>query len=476
MSTRRLFIDNEHIASKKNLIRRYHPAVKCSENPVLVPDLPWERSIGHSSGTIRYDDGLFRLWYQVYTMPDSPVSGIGTFHIAYAESDNGYSWRKPHLGIVDFHGSRKNNLVMLNAGWGNFFEDPHETDSARKFKMLYLGQSPKESPGTFKGWMGMPGYWGWCAAFSPDRFKWERYADNPVYTAAADGGTLFGWDEKNQEYVAYLIPRITPYERTVGRTGSKDFISWGKTELIIGRDELDPPGTEFYPMTVYQYQDWYLGFIYALYCHPDEPLTRMRGFMDVQLAFSRDGRSWQRPNARLPIIPRGFRGSFDAGMVGLNNGLVETDGRIWFFYNAWTGEHFETKAYRYATGHVPPPGLFEMGRLCSGLGLAHLRQDGFVSMTAGEQAGDLVTQKEKFSKAILVINAVTRPAGAVAAEIQTPGGQAVKGYEERSCDPFRGNCIDHGLTWQGRDTGSLPEGEYRIRFTLRNADLYSYSI
>ena len=496
MSTRRLFIDNEHIASKKNLIRRYHPAVKCSENPVLVPDLPWERSIGHSSGTIRYDDGLFRLWYQVYTMPDSPVSGIGTFHIAYAESDNGYSWRKPHLGIVDFHGSRKNNLVMLNAGWGNFFEDPHETDSARKFKMLYLGQSPKESPGTFKGWMGMPGYWGWCAAYSPDGFLWTPDEQNPVFTFGKDGGIPFGWDERIDKYVAYIMPvdkntwskmvdppsfeeladeamLAHPIGRMNGYTVSDDFIRWEKIRTVIGPVEDDPPAMEFYPMAVSRYQGLYLALIYCLYCRPDNPLPRKKGLMDVQLAASRDGIHWSRLGGHAPYIPCGSRGSFDAGMVGPNFGLIEKDGLIWHFYNAWTGEHNETKAYR----RTQDPGLWEMGRKASSMGLARCRQDGFVSLEAGEDEGELETKPLNPETGDFVINAeVLGSGGRVRVEVvNAESGNPVEGYTMDDNDVFRGNEVAHSVSWKGKDASALAGSPATIRFRLRHARLYSYS-
>ena len=31
--------------------------------------------------------------------------------MAYAESDDGITWRKPELGLSEFNGSKRNNLV-----------------------------------------------------------------------------------------------------------------------------------------------------------------------------------------------------------------------------------------------------------------------------------------------------------------------------------------------------------------------------
>ena len=42
---KRLFVNNEAIASSQNLIRQFHQAEKHEANPVLKPDLPWERAV-----------------------------------------------------------------------------------------------------------------------------------------------------------------------------------------------------------------------------------------------------------------------------------------------------------------------------------------------------------------------------------------------------------------------------------------------
>ena len=67
-NNRRLFLDSGDIYNMKNLIRQFHQAVKFPDNPVLTPDLPWERAIGHNHGTVLYEgggdstDALFLPW------------------------------------------------------------------------------------------------------------------------------------------------------------------------------------------------------------------------------------------------------------------------------------------------------------------------------------------------------------------------------------------------------------------------------
>ena len=310
--------------------------------------------------------------------------------------------------------------------------------------------------------------------------------------ATADAGTLFGWDERCGAYVAYFRPvrnlkgretahhggpppidegmRRFPQTRLVGRATSQDFLDWSATETVLTPSEFDPPATELYAMPVCKYHGYYVGLIYVLYAHPAEPEPRVQGLMDVQLAVSRDGIRWTRLGGQQPFIARGAAG-FDRGMVGPNAGLVERDGQLWCYYNGWTGEHNETKAYRRGRD----PGLWEMGRMGSGTGLARLRQDGFISVDAGEDEGTLTTTNERLGGTGLSMNTVTHgPSGYVTAEIVERDGSVVAGYSAAECDRFAGDSVRHRLSWQGRGAQSLPPGDYAIRFSLRMASLYSY--
>jgi hypothetical protein len=156
-------------------------------------------------------------------------------------------------------------------------------------------------------------------------------------------------------------------------------------------------------------------------------------------------------------------------MVGPNNGLVERDGRIWLYYNGWTGEHRETKAYRRAND----PGLFEMGRLGCGTGLAWLRQDGFISVDAGEDEGSLTTTPERLGRARLFVNARTHgPCGRLVVDV-LPGEGNVEGTVLTSGE-FRGDSVDAEVG--GDALPRLPAGEYRLRFRIRSGSLYSYRL
>ena len=493
---RRLFFDDAHVQDLRGVGRQYHQAAKCPDNPVLVPDQPWERAVGHNHGTVILGNGHFRMWYAAYAYPsDFSEPGMTSMHCAFAESADGITWEKPELGLIEIRGTKMNNLAMTDLCWINIIEDPR-SDADERYTMLYFGRGAAK-PGAFRGWLAGDGAWGWCLASSPERLRWQPHADNPVYTDAGDAGSLLGWDERQQQYVAYLRPwahswvesgtghdaktvptdqfmEQYPYCRMIGRTVSDDLVHWSTTQTVIGPDGVDSPDSEYYSMPVLPYQGWYVGLLYMLHAEPGDPnRPRKQGLMDTRLAFSRDGITWQRPDDRQPLIARGARGEWDMGMVGPNQGLIEKDGKIWLYYSGMTGEHRETKAYRKAGKNA---GLFAMGRLNSGIGLAWLRQDGFVSLDAGDEPGVIATRAEQLDNGELVINAVTAADGYVAAEIISVDGPPATGYSAADCDRFVGDEVAHRVTWRGRGAAELSAGTYSLRFVLRNASLYSYTV
>ena len=91
------------------------------EQPVLVPDRPWEGRRIYIYGSVHYDAGarLFRMWYntrlgrgQQGRAPDLR-SRTGDI-ILYATSEDGINWIKPSLGRHEFDGSRANNILLFD--------------------------------------------------------------------------------------------------------------------------------------------------------------------------------------------------------------------------------------------------------------------------------------------------------------------------------------------------------------------------
>ena len=55
----------------------------------------------------------------------------------YAISHDGVAWNKPELGLHEFQGSRRNNLISPDewngGGYFNVFKDPRDPDPGRRY-------------------------------------------------------------------------------------------------------------------------------------------------------------------------------------------------------------------------------------------------------------------------------------------------------------------------------------------------------
>jgi hypothetical protein len=103
-----------------------------------------------------------------------------------------------------------------------------------------------------------------------------------------------------------------------------------------------------------------------------------------------------------------------------------------------------------------------------------LRLDGFVSISAPLNGGQLITKPLIFQGDQLTINFATSAAGEIRVEIQDSDGQPLPRFTLDDCEPAFGDSIDRTVTWkEGSDVGGLSGKPVRMRFVLRDADLYS---
>ena len=76
----------------------------------------------------------------------------------------------------------------------------------------------------------------------------------------------------------------------------------------------------------------------------------------------------------------------------------------------------------------------------------------------------------------LRINARCGEGGYVLVEAMDNWNNVWSGFARADCDSFTGDNVDHVVSWHGRtDINSVP-GIVKLRFHLRNADLYSFRL
>ena len=177
---KQLFIDRRFIDAARDIELTVNPPVKLP-GPVLVSEHPWESfSIGWSC--VLEDEGAFKLWYAT---SDSDQWSDGRWHLCYATSEDGRTWEKPELGLVEYGGSKRNNIVLADCKLPYIFIDPNGGEADR-FKMVEQVRGSGIRVGT-----------------SADGLTWNM-PERLVSTLKPDTPKQAYWDARIGRYVAWL--------------------------------------------------------------------------------------------------------------------------------------------------------------------------------------------------------------------------------------------------------------------------------
>ncbi|MBN1345112.1 MAG: hypothetical protein JXQ73_20625 [Phycisphaerae bacterium] len=336
-------------------------------------------------------------------------------------------------------------------------------------------------------------------AVSPDGVNWKML-DVPGVPSSDEYN--FSFDPKEHLFIL-AVKQGGPHGRAVYLSTSKDFEHWTKPELIFFADDLDqklgrenikarfadqtlhhPPSNDpnvhnvdVYNMGVFRYEGLYIG-IPAMY-HATGPVPNYPntvGFHLLQLAFSRDLKTWNRLGDRKPFIgpSRVDSGAYDLTQILppsypiLRPGEASFSGQdeLWFYYTGIKYRGTFKYVGKYPHGeHLPLPGLDrDQGAVC----LAVLRRDGFVSLDAGEQEGVVLTKAFPLTGSKVFVNADAL-GGELRVEVLDEAGKPVAVSEALKEDLARAQ-----VRWRQGDVASAKGKLIALRFTLRNARFYSY--
>ena len=101
--------------------------------------------------------------------------------------------------------------------------------------------------------------------------------------------------------------------------------------------------------------------------------------------------------------------------------------------------------------------------------------DGFVSVHAPYDGGELLTKPFRFSGEQLVLNFESSAAGEIRIELRDAAGEPIEGFTVADCALIFGNEIDGEVNWTGgRDLSELAGQEVQMRIEMKDADLYSF--
>jgi hypothetical protein len=102
------------------------------------------------------------------------------------------------------------------------------------------------------------------------------------------------------------------------------------------------------------------------------------------------------------------------------------------------------------------------------------RVDGFTSLSAGAEGGELVTKPLTFAGKTLELNYKAAERGSVRIELQDVEGRVIHGFSAEACRALKGDEIAAAVTWGKADVAHVAREPVRIRFFVSDADIYSW--
>ena len=447
---RELFVDDHVIDRLEGARLKLHRPQP--REIALKFDRPWEGLYSGYETVVKTGNG-FRLYYR-----GLPVAkhAIGTEVTCVAESRDGVLWTKPKLGLFEVQDAKgnttkENNVVLArHRGCHNFapFLDTNPNVRAdQRYKAL--------------GGTGAPGL---IAFASPDGIHWKEIQSEPVITKGAfDSQNNAFWSLSEGRYVCYFRV-FREGKRWIARATSKDFIHWtdpvdldldGKPREHLYTNQIDP---------YVRAPHLYLGL-------PTRFLPGRRVVTEEQAREIGTPTAWNYVSDCTDVLLCSTRGGTE-----LKRTFLEAFIRPGLDLRNWTSRA------NYAARGIIETGEAELSLYVkhnAGYPTAHMRRytlrtDGFVSVHGPYSGGQMVTKPLLFSGNRLVINYATSAAGGMEVELQTADGQPIDGFSATDCPEIIGDRIERTVRWKGgEDLDRFAGQPMRLRFVLRDADLYS---
>ncbi len=423
---RELFVDDHLLESLSSgvALQVQQPVPR---DVVLVTGEPWE---GNTCAyyTVFQDGDLYRMYYRgSHSVNQKSVHEEVT---CYAESTNGIVWTKPKLGLFDWDGSKDNNIVLRGIGTHCFVafrdENPNCLAEAR-YKGIARGRP-----------VGKKGLYIYQ---SPDAIHWSLIKDEPVITEGFfDSQNLAFWDPVSKKYVCYYRTFVDNV-RSIMMTTSDDYVNWTESALL---KYGDAPVQHLYTNAIRPY--------------PDAPHLRI-GFptrfspetQQVEPLFmsSRDGLNFHRFDEA--IIPRTAPKERDGNRSNyMANGLLKLPDlpEEWSVYATegyYSGPNSRLRRFVY-------------------------RMDGFVALSG---SGEVLTKPFTFIGDSMKLNYKCSEGGFIQVELCDQSGQPIEGLAGNDCQ-LTGDATNQNVSWMsGQTLGKLSGTPVRLRFILKNAELFA---
>jgi hypothetical protein len=432
-----LFIDNYLIADQYFLSRTVNQPIKIPE-PVVTGGVDGDQNFQPYMSVIRDEkSGLFRMWYNT---PEN----ISQSHIGYIESEDGIHWKRPHRVLGDPQEIKFNVSVVDR---GTLYAKPEE-----RFVLGFYHED------------------GMKIAVSPDGLEWKMLTEKTVVKHNQDVNSLC-WDPIRKQFLMVgqmkllMKPDWKEKRRIPHQTVSKDLLNWEPIWPIlmpkIGAP-IEKGETQYYAMSGIKARgDLLIGLVKIL--RDDLNATagktakemgdmkrKAAGIGYTVLAWSRDGRTWQRDHeVFIPQNP--LPGSWDHANAWGGDQLVVGD-KTFLYYAGYARGH---KVERFKERHI---------------GLARMPRDRYVAREADLNMGRLVTKALRLNGSQITVNAYVE--GKMRIRLVDINGDTIEGYDWVD---ISGDAVDHPVPWK-QNLKSLNEKNVQIEFQLQDAQIFGFDL
>ncbi|MYB49515.1 MAG: hypothetical protein F4X72_09690 [Dehalococcoidia bacterium] len=460
-SRRELFVDNfliESLNGARLKLQEPRPG-----GVAIEYDQPWEREPAGSRSfytSVIKDGDIYRMYYR----------GDMTYS-CYAESTDGINWTKPSLGLVEVEGSTENNAIVKGRPLYPFVDGRAGVPDSERYK----------ANSYVKG--GLAGH------VSSDGIHWRKLRDEVIVPGELvnhfDANSVMFWSEVEDLYLLYTR-HMEGGRRATARATSEDFVNWtGPTLMEYSNTGTTTPSEHLYTNQTQPYfraPHIYISMPGRIFFADERHISR-----EDDIAF-----------ARTRVITEEVRRFYDAevgekagGVGDVADGVFLTSRAGSTTYDFTFRESFVrpgiglsnwTTRNNYPACGVVQTGPTEMslyvnrnyGQKTAYLERMTLRLDGFTSLNAPYDGGEMTTRPFTFSGKQLEINYSTSAAGSIRVELQDAEGRPVPGHGLNECRELVGDEIARSVAWErGCSVSDLAGRPVRLRFVMKDADLYS---
>ena len=464
---RELFVDYHFIENMNGTsLKLHHPL---SAGVPIKYDQPWETESTCASfyTTVFQDGDIFRMYYR----GDSR-------YVCYAESKDGINWYKPNVSLIEHDKSKNNNIILPDCQivFCPFLDTKPGVPQAEKYKANMERNGFSRDP--LK--KGLNFY------SSADGKQFTRFGSDPgipwTIPNHFDSQNVIFWSEVESQYVMYARYGVGPNGKLIDhdrylqrslkqgemirstvRATSPDFKNWSEfTPMEYSDTDSITPSAQLYTNATIPYfraNHIYISLPGRIFFKKIKNPKIVKD--QVDFGDCSDG-AFMTTRAGTNRYDFTFRESLLRPGIGDENWTTRNN-----YPACGVIQTSETEMSIFVQRHYAQTSAY--------LERMTLRLDGFASLNAPYDEGQMITKPLDFTGNRLELNYSTSAAGSIKVEILDVSGTPLDGYSLDDCDGLIGDEISAYVSWRGStDLSKISGKPIKVRFVMNDADIYSF--